>query len=286
MAGGKGTRLYPLTLSTSKQLLPVYDKPMIFYPLTVLMLAGIDEIIIVTNEEFYHSFKTLFDDGRNLGLKINYVIQKQPNGIAEAFILCEEFIKNSPIALILGDNFFHGANLTFLLKQVNKDNHGATIFTYKVNNPKDYGVLKIDKNGKPTSIVEKPTSFVSNEAITGLYFYDSEALRYAKEISPSGRGELEISSINEKYLEKEQLKFYRLNRGIAWLDSGNFDTLYQASSYIKTLENRTGLKIGCPEEVAWRKKWITTSKLKTIAEELKKSGYGKYLMELSDESFK
>ncbi len=283
MAGGTGSRLYPLTLSSCKQLLPVYDKPMIYYPLTILMLAGINEIIIVTSEEFYIPFKKLFKDGRDLGIQIEYVIQKEPKGIAEAFILCEEHIKNRPSALILGDNFFHGANLTLLLKQVNKQKNGACIFTYKVHNPQDYGVLNIDKNGKPISIVEKPRTFVSNEAITGLYFYDSEVTKYAKEISPSVRGELEISSINEKYLEKEKLKFHKLNRGIAWLDTGNFDTLHQASSYIKTLENRTGLKIGCPEEVAWREKLISNQELYLLGKKYGKNSYGEYLLRILSE---
>ncbi len=283
MAGGSGNRLKPLTTSVSKQLMPVYDKPMIFYPLTTLMLAGIREILLITNPYNLAAFKNLLSDGSMWGISIKYMIQEKPNGIAEAFILAEEFLKNSPSALILGDNLFHSSELVSLLKQADKRTEGATIFSYRVNDPENYGVIKSDKDGNLLDIVEKPNNYVSNDAVTGLYFYDKSVIQKAKQTLPSNRNELEITSINQMYLKENKLSFFKFNRGSAWLDTGNFDSLHQAGSYIRTLEIRTGLKIGCPEEVAWLKGWINSKDLILLSENYKDSGYGDYLRNLISE---
>jgi len=283
MAGGSGNRLKPLTISVSKQLMPVYDKPMIFYPLTTLMLAGIREILLITNPYNLNAFKKLLSDGSRWGISITYMIQEEPNGIAEAFILGENFINNSPSVLILGDNLFHSSEMVSMLKKADKKEDGATIFSYRVNDPENYGVINSDDNGQILDILEKPNYYVSNDAITGLYFYDNSVIKKAKEIIPSERNELEITSINQMYLRENKLSFSKFNRGSAWLDTGNFDALHQASSYIRTLERRTGLKIGCPEEVAWRKGWINSNDLISLSKDCKDSGYGDYLINLISE---
>ena len=280
MAGGTGKRLRPLTCSVSKQLMPVYDKPMLYYPLTTLMLAEVREFLIITTKEHINSFKKLLKDGSQWGISISYAIQSKPRGIAEAFIIGEDFLNNSPSALILGDNLFHSSDLVQLLKKANEQTHGATIFSYRVKDPHNYGVIKTDKLGNPIEIREKPNEFVSWNAITGLYFYDNSVVKKAKEISPSARNELEITSINELYLQEGKLKTYSLNRGSAWLDTGSFDSLHLAGSYIRTLEIRTGLKVGCPEEVAWRKGWISTEELLFLAKNVQHSGYGDYLLNI------
>ena len=283
MAGGTGKRLRPLTTSVSKQLMPVYDKPMLYYPLTTLMLAGIREFLIITNELHADSFKYLLSDGSQWGLSISYMTQSKPNGIAEAFIIGEQFIDNSPCALILGDNLFHSSDIATLLNKANEQVEGATIFTYRVRDPENYGVIRTNEIGKPIEIIEKPKELVSLDAVTGLYFYDKSVVDRAKDVSPSERNELEITSINEMYLNDGKLNVNRFNRGSAWLDTGNFDSLHHAGSYIRTLEARTGLKIGCPEEVAWRKGWINSEQLIFLAKELDASGYGDYLINLVSE---
>ena len=283
MAGGTGNRLKPLTCSVSKQLMPVYDKPMLYYPLTTLMLAGIKEFLIITTEEHYNSFKKLLKDGKQWGISIFYAIQSKPKGIAEAFIIGETFLNNSPSALILGDNLFHSSDIVSLLKTANEQKKGATIFTYRVKDPHNYGVVKSDDSGNPISITEKPKKFISWNAVTGLYFYDNTVVNKAKKISPSNRNELEITTINELYLKEGNLKTFKFNRGSAWLDTGSFDSLHLASSYIRTLERRTGLKVGCPEEVAWRKGWISSEDLLLLAKDIPDSGYGDYLLSISSE---
>ena len=280
MAGGNGKRLSPLTIGVSKQLMPVYDKPMLYYPLSTLMLAGIRDILIITTQSHLDAFKSLLGDGSQWGISINFLVQKEPNGIAEAFLIGENFIDNSPTALILGDNLFHSSDIVKMLKDANDKNEGATIFTYTVNDPNNYAVVNKNDKGIPISILEKPTNFISNEAVTGLYFYDENVIDIAKSISPSNRGELEITSINQIYLKQNSLEIKKFNRGSAWLDTGNFDSLHQASSYIRTLERRTGLKIGSPEEVSWRKGWISSSDLLALAEKINLSGYGDYLINL------
>ena len=279
LAGGTGSRLYPITNVVSKQLLPVYDKPMIFYPLSTLMLAGIQEILIITTEKDNLLFKTLLGDGSQFGISIKYKIQKKAEGIAQAFIIAEEFIDGKPVTLILGDNIFHGQGLVDLLQKSNKSQE-ATIFAYPVKDPERYGVVEFDIDSKVISIEEKPINPKSKYAITGIYYYDKSVLEKVKEIKPSKRGELEISDINNLYLKENSLNVEVLGRGIAWLDTGTFDSLNEASSFIQTLENRQGLKICCPEEIAWRKKWIDNYQLLRLAEPLKRSGYGKYLNSL------
>ena len=280
LAGGKGTRLSPLTLSVSKQLMSVYDKPMIYYPITTLMIAGIKNILIITTKEHQDSFQRLLGDGSRWGISFEYAIQESPNGISEAFIIGEKFIDNSPCALILGDNLFHGAGFIEKIKQADKNAKGATIFAYQVSNPSDYGVVEFDEDKKVISIEEKPINPKSYYAVTGLYFYDETAVKRAKDLKPSSRGELEITSLNNTYLSEGLLNVQTFGRGMAWLDTGTFDSLHEASSYIKTLENRQGLKVGCPEEIAWRRDWITDSQLKLLSKSLLKSGYGSYLKKL------
>ena len=280
LAGGNGTRLAPLTTSISKQLLPIYDKPLIHYPLTTLMLAGMREILIITRSSDLELFKKLLGDGSRLGIEITYKIQKEPNGIAEAFLIGENFIENSNSALILGDNLFHGHNLMTHLKNTSANKKGGTIFLYPVNDRERYGIVNLDKNGKILEIEEKPKSPKSNLAVTGLYLYDETVVERAKLLKPSARGELEITSLNQSYLDDELLHAENFGRGMAWLDTGTFDSLQDAGSYIKTLENRQGLKIGCPEEAAWRSGWINDSQLEALAIPLMNSGYGKYLKEL------
>ena len=281
LAGGTGTRLYPLTKSISKQLLPVYDKPMIYYSLATLMIAGIREILIITTLEDQKIFKDLLGDGSQFGINLKYKYQKNPEGIGQAFIIAEEFINNSPVCLILGDNIFYGQGLGNLLKDINKSSE-STIFAYRVSDPKRYGIVSFSKNKEVIDIEEKPQFPKSNFAITGLYFYDCTVVERSKNIKPSERGELEISDINLSYLKENKLKVELFGRGIAWLDTGTVDSLHEASSFIKTLENRQGIKISCPEEIAWRNGWIKDEELIYLASKLTKSGYGNYLLSLLD----
>lgn len=279
LAGGSGTRLHPLTLSVSKQLMPVYDKPMIYYPLATLLMAGIREILIITTADDVGLFKKLLSDGKQLGCAFTYAVQQEPRGLAEAFIIGKEFIGNSKVALILGDNIFYGTGLQKLL-QKNTDPTGGVIYGYHVNDPKRYGVVEFDANGKAISITEKPSSPKSNFAVPGIYFYDNEVVQIATEIKPSQRGELEITDINKAYLSKGKLSVSILDKGIAWLDTGTFSSLMQASQFVQVIEERQGLKIGCIEEVAFRQGYIDANQLEKLAKPLLKSGYGTYLMTL------
>ncbi len=280
LAGGNGSRLAPITHAISKQLVPIYDKPMIFYPLTTLLLTGIRDFLIISRPEDKNLFEKLFGNGENLGISIEYEVQKNPDGIAQAFLIGENFLAGASVVLILGDNLFHGNELTKQLKKANKNNLGATIFAYPVSDPERYGIVEFDNNNIAKNIEEKPRNPKSNNAITGIYFYDSSVANKAKKIKPSDRGELEITSINKLYLEEGTLNVEKMSRGMAWLDTGTFDSLHEAGSYIKTLENRQGLKIGCPEEAAWRNGWISNSQLENLANPLMKNSYGKYLLQL------
>lgn len=279
LAGGTGTRLWPITEGVSKQLLHVHDKPMIYYPLSTLMLAGIREIAIITTEQDQPSFKRLLGDGSTLGINIEYFIQHAPNGIAEAFILCENFIGRSPVALILGDNIFHGQGVGRNLRNFS-DPRGAHIFAYQVNNPQDFGVVVLNEDLSPVDIVEKPNNNPSNLAVPGLYFYNSEVSKMAKLVKRSKRGELEITSLNLMYLEDKSLEVSVLSRGTAWFDGGTVKALHEATSYIKSIEERQGQKVGCIEEISWRNKWITDKDLKTKAEKYQNNEYGSYLNSL------
>jgi len=281
LAGGTGSRLSPITQAINKHLLNVYDKPMFFYPLSTLMLAGIRDVLIISSPRDIEFIKKFFNDGSELGMNISYEIQSRPEGIAQAFLIGEKFIGNNNVALVLGDNIFHGNELIHQLKKISGDNAGASIFAYPVGDPERYGIVEFSKNGKIVGIEEKPTSPKSKYAITGLYFYDKTVIEKAKQIKPSERGELEISSINEIYLKEGNLKLEIMGRGMAWLDTGTFDSLHQASSYIRTLQLRQGFKIACPEEIAWRNKWIDEEKLHHLAAPLSKSEYGDYLIKLS-----
>ena len=269
-----------MTNAVSKQLMSVYDKPMIYYPITTLMIAGIKEILIITTEEHQVSFQRLLGDGSKWGIKFEYAIQDKPDGISEAFIIGEDFIGSSSSALILGDNLFHGTGLKEKIIQADQNDKGATIFAYQVGNPFDYGVVEFSEDKKVISIEEKPKNPKSNYAVTGLYFYDNTVVERAKNLQPSSRNELEITSLNNSYLREGLLNVQTFGRGMAWLDTGTFDSLHEASSYIKTLENRQGLKVGCPEEIAWRSGWISDSQLIKISKPLLKSGYGSYLKKL------
>ena len=284
LAGGNGSRLYPITKATSKQLIPVYDKPMIYYPLSTLMLAGIRDILIITTPNDRDTFEKLLGNGSQFGINIKYKIQTKPEGIAQAFLIAEEFIKNSSVTLILGDNLFHG---DFLVNQLQKNyllNEGASIFAYSVSDPQRYGVVEFDSKGKAYNIEEKPINPKSKFAITGLYFYDNSVVEKAKKIKPSDRGELEITDLNKMYMKEGKLNVEKMNRGMTWLDTGTTDSLHEASSYIRTLERRQGLKIGCPEEVAWRMNFIDDDQLYSLSIDLKKSGYGEYLQNILNES--
>lgn len=282
LAGGSGTRLYPLTIAVSKQLMPVYDKPMIYYPLSTLMLAGINEILIITTPEDQAGFKKLLGDGSQVGCRFEYVVQPSPDGLAQAFILGDEFIGNDSVALVLGDNIFYGSGMGTLLKnKVNPD--GAVVFAYQVGDPERYGVVEFDKGFKVLSIEEKPAQPKSNYAVPGLYFYDNDVVAIAKSIKPSPRGELEITDLNRVYLEKGKLEVGVLDRGTAWLDTGTFDSLQEAGQFIEVIEKRQGLKIGCIEEVAYRKGFIDRTQLMALANKYMKSGYGKYLEMIANE---
>ena len=280
LAGGTGTRLAPLTNAVSKQLLPLYNKPMIYYPLTTLMMSGIKNFLIITTPVDINNFKKLLGDGKKWGISIDYQIQKEPRGIAEAFLIGKEFIGKSEIVLILGDNLFFGNDLTFKLKKACLQERGATIFAYPVKDPQRYGVVSFDKNNKAISIEEKPKKTKSKYAITGLYLYDHNVIDFCETLKPSERGELEISDINQIYLDKEMLNVEVFDTGTAWLDTGIFESLYEAGSLIKTIDNRQSLKIGYPEEVAWRMGWINDNKLEFLADKYKHNEYGQYLLSL------
>ena len=279
LAGGSGTRLWPITKGISKQLMPIYDKPMIYYPLATLMMADIREILIITTPEYNSQFRALFGDGSDLGISIEYATQPSPDGLAQAFVIGEEFIGDESVALVLGDNIFHGAGLGASLRG-NGDIDGARIFAYHVSNPGAYGVVEFDKHFAALSIEEKPVAPKSNYAVPGLYFYDNSVVAIAKSIEPSARGELEISTVNERYLAAGKLHVQVLDRGTAWLDTGTFESMMQASEYVRVIEDRQGFKIGCIEEIAWRAGWIDDSQLAVLAAPLCKSGYGLYLQQL------
>lgn len=284
LAGGSGTRLYPITIGIIKQLLPVYDKPMIYYPLATLMLAGVRDILIISTPEDIDRFKRLFNDGGQLGLSFSYAVQPEPRGIAEALIIGEDFIDNDNVWLILGDNIFFGHGLPELLRKVSTYKDGATIFGYWVADPQRYGVVEFDKSGNVISIEEKPERPKSNYAVTGLYFYDKEAPEIAKTLKPSRRGELEITDLNNEYLKRGKLRVELMGRGFAWLDTGTYDSLLDAAEYVRIIERRQGLKIACIEEIAYRLGYITKEQLIRLAEPLKKNSYGRYLLQIAEES--
>jgi glucose-1-phosphate thymidylyltransferase len=282
LAGGSGTRLHPLTLAVSKQLMPIYDKPMIYYPLSVLMMAGVSEILIISTPHDLPNFERLLGDGKSLGCKFSYAVQEIPNGLAQAFVIGEKFIGNDKVALVLGDNIFYGAGLGRLLQQ-HQDPEGGVVFAYHVSDPERYGVVDFDEAGKVLSIEEKPKQPKSNYAVPGLYFYDNNVVKIAKELKPSPRGEYEITDVNKEYLHQGKLKVGILDRGTAWLDTGTFPSLMQAGQFVQVIEERQGLRIGCIEEVAYRMKYINKEQLKKLAEPLMKSGYGDYLMKLAEQ---
>ncbi|QQD75230.1 glucose-1-phosphate thymidylyltransferase RfbA [Curtobacterium sp. YC1] len=279
LAGGSGTRLWPITKGISKQLMPIYDKPMVYYPLSTLMMAGIREVLVITTPEYNEQFKALLGDGSALGMEIQYAVQPSPDGLAQAFVIGEDFIGDDSVALVLGDNIFHGTGLGTNLRK-NTDVQGATIFAYHVADPKAYGVVEFDDDFTAVSIEEKPAEPKSNYAVPGLYFYDNKVIEIAKTIEPSARGELEISTVNERYLEAGELGVQVLDRGTAWLDTGTFESMMQASEYVKVIEDRQGFKIGCIEEIAWRNGWIDDAQLAELAAPLVKGGYGVYLQRL------
>ncbi|HFC8455790.1 TPA: glucose-1-phosphate thymidylyltransferase RfbA [Neisseria subflava] len=280
LAGGSGTRLYPITRGVSKQLLPVYDKPMIYYPLSVLMLAGIRDILVITTPEDNASFKRLLSDGSDFGISISYAVQPSPDGLAQAFIIGEEFIGNDNVCLVLGDNIFYGQSFTQTLKQAAAKTHGATVFGYQVKDPERFGVVEFDENFNALSIEEKPQQPKSDWAVTGLYFYDQRVVEFAKQIKPSARGELEISDLNQMYLEDGSLSVQLLGRGFAWLDTGTHESLHEAASFVQTVQNIQDLQIACLEEIAWRNGWLSDEKLEELARPMAKNQYGQYLLRL------
>ena len=285
LAGGTGTRLYPVTQAISKQLLPVYDKPMIYYPLSVLMLAGIREVLIINTPHEQALFKGLLGDGSQWGMRIEYAVQPSPDGLAQAYLIGREFVAGKPSCLVLGDNIFHGPGLTAMLRRADARDTGATVFGYWVNDPERYGVASFDRDGKVIDLEEKPARPKSNYAVTGLYFYDGRASDFAASLKPSSRGELEITDLNRMYLDKGSLHLEQLGRGYAWLDTGTHQSLLEASNYIETIEARQGLRVCCPEEIAWNNGWISDKDLQALAQPLKKNGYGQYLLGLAERGF-
>ena len=283
LAGGSGTRLHPLTLAVSKQLMPIYDKPMIYYPLTTLMLAGVQRFLIITTPEDQPQFKKLLGNGARWGLEISYAVQPSPDGLAQAFLIGERFIDGEPCSLVLGDNLFYGHGMSALLTRAAQQNHGATVFAYRVDNPGAYGVVEFDAAGMDVSIEEKPAKPRSNYALTGLYMYDAQVVELAKSLKPSARGELEISDLNRLYLERQQLRVEMLGRGVAWLDTGTHEALLQAANFIQTIEARQGLQVASPEEVAFRQGWISAEQLQELGTSLGKTAYGQYLLNLVKE---
>ena len=283
LAGGKGTRLYPSTISVSKQLLPIYDKPMIYYPISTLLLAGIKDILIISTPQDIAQYQSLLGSGERIGVNFTYKIQEKPRGLAEAFILGEEFIGNDNVCLILGDNVFYGQGFSDIFNRIKKEKNPATIFGYQVNNPKAFGVVEFDDDGNVISIEEKPETPKSKYAVPGLYFYDNSVIDIAKNVKPSERGELEITAVNNEYLKRKQLKVELLHRGIAWLDTGSPSNMLKAGMFVETVQSRQGLFIACIEEIAWRQGFITTEQLKQIGEELKQTEYGKYILSIAEE---